>query len=62
MQADFKKKPLSLSIFGSASGNFAFECADGMWGREAEDSILCLNIKALILASELIRPLISKNH
>ena len=40
----------------SASGIFVFKCADGLWGRGAENAILHLYRKALILASELIRP------
>ena len=40
----------------SVSGIFVFKCVDGLWGREAENAILYLYRKALILASELIRP------
>ena len=40
----------------SASGIFVFKCVVGLWGREAENAILYLYRKALILASELIRP------
>ena len=32
------------------------QCVDGLWGREAENNNLYLSRKALILASELIRP------
>ena len=40
----------------SASGKFVFECVDGLWGREDEGVALYPYTKALILASELIRP------
>ena len=46
----------SLSVFESVSGIFVFKCVDGLWGREAENAALYLYTKALILASELIRP------
>ena len=41
-------------------GFFFSECVDGLWGREAENTILYQYRKALILASELIRPAVQK--
>ena len=43
-------------MFESVSGIFVFECVVGLWGREAENAILYLYRKALVLASEQIRP------
>ena len=43
-------------MFESVAEIFVFECVDGLWGRKAENAILYLYRKALILASELIRP------
>ena len=43
-------------MFESVSGIFVFKCVVGLWGREAKNAILYLYRKALILASELIRP------
>ena len=40
----------------SVSGIFVFKCVVGLWVREAKNAILYLYRKALILASELIRP------
>ena len=39
-----------------SSGNFVLEFLDGLWERETENAILYLYRKALILASELMRP------
>ena len=50
-------RPGSLSVIESSSGIFVLECAGGLWGREAENAALYLYRNALILASELIRPL-----
>ena len=38
------------------SGIIVFKRLGGLWGREAENAILYLYRKALILASELVRP------
>ena len=40
----------------SVSGIFVFKCVVGLWVREAKNAILYLYRKALILASELSRP------
>ena len=37
-------------------------CVVGLWGRGAENAILYIYIKALILASELIRPGAKEHH
>ena len=39
----------------SCLGVFVFKFVDALWGREAENAILYLYRKALVLASELIR-------
>ena len=42
--------------FPPVSGIYVFKCVGGLWGREAENAIIYLYRKALILASELISP------
>ena len=44
---------------GSVSGIYVFKFVGGLWGRGAENAIPYLYRKALILASELIRPAVS---
>ena len=40
----------------SCLGIFVFKLVDALWGREVENAALYLYRKALVLASELIRP------
>ena len=53
---------LPLNLSREFSGNFDFKCGDGLWGRGAENAPLYLYRKAIILASELISPLVTNPY
>ena len=52
-------QPGFMSMIESALGIFVLNFVNGLWGREAENAVLYLYRKALILALQLKHPLLS---